>query len=389
MQLETSSPSRSQRWSHGVPSSLERMQDASESSGDIPTELPDLKPKGDSHHVPGDGGTCVHRGRDAGPCERQGKTELVRLDEGDAILRCRRDLPLLGVGDVHRHGVGRTSSPCRTTPKRQTARAGVHGHQGSREAEGGRAGLYVLEIDDASDLREVLDIRGRTFHMTRACEYETCRRLTERYLSKMRATQVEGMRGPTINEIRRFDRELFETILTWVAKSQGTIKDGLQHYLAIAGAPDCIHARPGQGEAHQGEQKGTRDAWGKGWREEDSPVRGEYSWPEEGRESSAECQDVHCLRQAPWAKVRHPSTLPKGSPRKGKSQKGGRETSREAWRQGESSLGTAPPGLSRPEAERGRRHPHERGSSEKKEEGSRTMGSVPGSGCFHHAWWIR
>ena len=45
----------------------------------------------------------------------------------------------------------------------------------------------VMEVYDASDLREVLDIRARTFHMIMVCEYEVCRQLTERYLSKMRA----------------------------------------------------------------------------------------------------------------------------------------------------------------------------------------------------------
>ena len=89
----------------------------------------------------------------------------------------------------------------------------------------------ALEIEDASDLREILDIRGRAFHMTKTCDHETCRLLTERYLSKLRATQVEGMRGPTINEIRRFDRELFEAVLSWVAKSQGSIQSGLKHFL--------------------------------------------------------------------------------------------------------------------------------------------------------------
>ena len=60
-----------------------------------------------------------------------------------------------------------------------------------------------MEIIDATDMREILEIRARAFHMAKVCDFETCRQLTERYLSKLRATQVEGMRGPTINEVRR------------------------------------------------------------------------------------------------------------------------------------------------------------------------------------------
>ena len=88
-----------------------------------------------------------------------------------------------------------------------------------------------VEIGDQTDLREVLEVRARAFHMTRVCPYESCRLLTERYLSKIRATQAKRMRGPTINEVRRFDRELFETILSWVAKSMGSIQAGLKKYL--------------------------------------------------------------------------------------------------------------------------------------------------------------
>lgn len=92
--------------------------------------------------------------------------------------------------------------------------------------------LMAKVIEDAADLREVLDIRARTFHMTKAAEFNTCRMLTERYLSKLRATQIAGMRPPTINEIRRCDRELFQEVLSRVARGQGSIELGLKHYLA-------------------------------------------------------------------------------------------------------------------------------------------------------------
>ena len=82
-------------------------------------------------------------------------------------------------------------------------------------------------IRDVTDLRETLEIRARCFQMLKVCEFEVCRKVTERYLSKLRATQAEGMRGPTLNEVRRADREIFNYVLSWVAKGEGTIQNSL------------------------------------------------------------------------------------------------------------------------------------------------------------------
>ena len=111
-----------------------------------------------------------------------------------------------------------------------------------------------VDISEPMDMRECLDVRGKAFHMCKICNYEICRQLTERYLSKMRATQVDGMRAPTLNEIRRFDRELFEEILSHVAKSEGSIQNGLKHYLenpteALWKLPDPqLASHPDQGK---------------------------------------------------------------------------------------------------------------------------------------------
>ena len=88
-----------------------------------------------------------------------------------------------------------------------------------------------LHIDDATDVREVLEIRARAFHMAKVCDFETCRKITERFLSKLRATQVVGMRGPTINEVRRADREIFHEVLGKAAKGSGSIQTGLEFFL--------------------------------------------------------------------------------------------------------------------------------------------------------------
>ena len=92
-----------------------------------------------------------------------------------------------------------------------------------------------MKIEDAMDVREVLEIRARAFHMAKVCDFETCRKITERYLSKLRATQVVGMRGPTINEIRRADREIFHEILNKAAKGSGSVQSGLEFFL---GSPE-------------------------------------------------------------------------------------------------------------------------------------------------------
>lgn len=90
----------------------------------------------------------------------------------------------------------------------------------------------TLEVRDTATLREVLEIRARSFHMLNVADYFVMRRLTEKYISMLRQTTMEGMRGPTMNEVRRTDRILFEEILKWVSKGQGTVDAGVNHYLS-------------------------------------------------------------------------------------------------------------------------------------------------------------
>lgn len=90
----------------------------------------------------------------------------------------------------------------------------------------------AVEIRDTASLREALEIRARAFHMLSVADYFVMRRLTEKYISMLRQTVIEGMRGPTMNEVRRTDRVLFEEILKWVSKGQGTVDAGVNHYLS-------------------------------------------------------------------------------------------------------------------------------------------------------------
>ena len=55
-------------------------------------------------------------------------------------------------------------------------------------------------------MRRTLEIRAKAFAMVGAASYQTYRDLHDRYLTKLEAAVPAGMRTPTVNEIRRFDR---------------------------------------------------------------------------------------------------------------------------------------------------------------------------------------
>ena len=87
-------------------------------------------------------------------------------------------------------------------------------------------------VRDVTSMREVLELRARAFAMLSVASFSVCQLLVDRYTSLLRQTLVEGMRPPTLNEIRKTDRVLFEEILKWVSKGHGKIDDGLSHYLS-------------------------------------------------------------------------------------------------------------------------------------------------------------
>ena len=102
--------------------------------------------------------------------------------------------------------------------------------------------LSTADIKDLASLREALDIRARAFMMLGICEYGICNQLTERYISLLRQTPVEGMRSSTINEVRRTDRLIFEEVLKWVSKGYGVISDGVKNYLDKPADNLCMEA---------------------------------------------------------------------------------------------------------------------------------------------------
>ena len=101
-----------------------------------------------------------------------------------------------------------------------------------------------LEVQDQEDdlrdlqritglvtLREALEIRGRAFAMLRVASYKMLGQLTDRYVSISRQSTPRGMRSPTLNEIRRFDRETMKQGLRFKAEAQGELDECLAYFL--------------------------------------------------------------------------------------------------------------------------------------------------------------
>ena len=55
------------------------------------------------------------------------------------------------------------------------------------------------------------------------CPYDTAMDFGEKLILCARATTPDGMRAPTINEVRRADREIMSEVLKWVGKGVGSL----------------------------------------------------------------------------------------------------------------------------------------------------------------------
>ena len=58
-------------------------------------------------------------------------------------------------------------------------------------------------------LREALDLRARSMELLDLARFNTVRALNDAYLAELTKTVPSGMRVPTLNELRRLDREIF------------------------------------------------------------------------------------------------------------------------------------------------------------------------------------
>ena len=85
--------------------------------------------------------------------------------------------------------------------------------------------------EDLEGVRKYLDIRARALDMVEAASYGVYKRLNEKYVSKVVGRVPQGMRPPTLEEVRRFDRTLHEELLRWVSRSAGTLDEGVTYHL--------------------------------------------------------------------------------------------------------------------------------------------------------------
>eukprot|EP00435_Cladocopium_sp_Y103_P069831 s178_g34.t1 len=61
--------------------------------------------------------------------------------------------------------------------------------------------------------------------------YTTMRALSDRYYSKVNASVAAGMRTPTLNELRRFDREMQVVVYRHLSRGQGSMEDAMKYYI--------------------------------------------------------------------------------------------------------------------------------------------------------------
>ena len=99
-------------------------------------------------------------------------------------------------------------------------------------------GHHVGEkAEDLEAVRKYLDIRSRTMDMLDVATFHVYKRLHEKYISKLVARVPHGMRAPTVEETRRFDRTLHEEILRWVSRGAGSLDEGLIYHMDHEGLP--------------------------------------------------------------------------------------------------------------------------------------------------------
>ncbi len=89
----------------------------------------------------------------------------------------------------------------------------------------------TVNISGLTVMREVLQLRARAFATMELVSYDTMTKLHDRYYGLLRRTVPEFMRTPTINEVRRFDRELMKQALKWKGEGNGELGDCVEFYM--------------------------------------------------------------------------------------------------------------------------------------------------------------
>eukprot|EP00435_Cladocopium_sp_Y103_P050750 s1825_g15.t1 len=99
-------------------------------------------------------------------------------------------------------------------------------------------------VTSTERLRAVLDLRAKTFEYLGVASFGIMTSLSTMYFSKLNEAVPEGMRPPTMNELRRFDREVMKEICRFLSRGQGTMEAGVAHYASRQDDPLWQLLRP-------------------------------------------------------------------------------------------------------------------------------------------------
>ena len=87
------------------------------------------------------------------------------------------------------------------------------------------------KVSGMEQFRAYMEIRSKTFAMLEVASYSTYRSLVDRYVSKMTFDAPSGMRQPSLNEVRRFDRAMHEQALRWISRDSSGLDVAIQGFL--------------------------------------------------------------------------------------------------------------------------------------------------------------
>ena len=93
------------------------------------------------------------------------------------------------------------------------------------------SGMPPGAISDMETMRRRLEVRARAAEMLKLAPHGAYRSLNDRYFGSILAEVPEGMRSPTILEVKRFDRVLHQDILRWLSRDVGTLEEGIKYHL--------------------------------------------------------------------------------------------------------------------------------------------------------------
>lgn len=87
-----------------------------------------------------------------------------------------------------------------------------------------------VKVGDMEKLREALDLRARSMELLDLARFNTVRALNDAYLAELTKTVPSGMTFPTLNELRRLDREIFLEMGRHLSRGRGTLEDAIRFY---------------------------------------------------------------------------------------------------------------------------------------------------------------